>query len=286
MKTLLAVLVFALIFLSPAMAASSPAGFTQAFAKAFRESAPLHFKIVVVKDLELKASGASKEEQTIYLDNAYQLYQESPATGRDVIRRYVAGTIESLTPTSSELQREQIVPVIKDRGWLEDMRAVMKSKGEDPAKLSQVWEDYNEDLVIVYAEDGPRNIRYFGTDDLAKINLARGDLRALAVKNLRTLVPDIDCKAMGELYLLTAGGMYEASLLLADGIWTGDQIKVSGEIVVAIPTRDVLLITGSKNSAGLTLLRQKATELARTAPYRLTPKLFVFRGGKFVPFNE
>lgn len=285
MKTLLAVLAFALVFLSKAIAASSPADFTRAYVKSFRETAP-NFKIVVVKDLELKVSGASEHEHTVYLDNAYQAYQEAPATGRDVIRRYVASTIESLNSASSELQRDRIVPIIKDRAWLEEIRASMKSKDGSPPKLSQVWEDYNEDLVIVYAEDSPKNIRYFNADDLAKIKLAPGDLRALAVKNLRALVPDIELKAMGDLFRMTADGAYEASLLLASGIWTGDQIKVSGEIVVAIPARDVLLITGSKNQAGLVVLRKQATEIARTAPYRLTPKLFVFRGGKFVPFKE
>ncbi|HEX2853027.1 MAG TPA: DUF1444 family protein [Opitutaceae bacterium] len=284
MKTLLAVLAFALVFASRAIAVTSPADFTRAYAKAFREAAP-HLKIVIVKDLELKLADGAENEHLIYLDNAYQSYQESPATGRDVIRRYVASTIESLTPDANELQRDRIVPIIKDRAWLEEMRAV-QPKGEKTSKPGQVWEDYNEDLVIVYAEDSPRNIRYFGADDLAKIKLAPADLRAIAVKNLRTVVPDIALKPMGDLFLLTADGAYEASLLLAEGIWTGGQVKVSGEIVVAIPARDVLLITGSKNPAGLKLLRQKAAELSRTAPYRLTPKLFVFRGGKFVAFTE
>ena len=47
--------------------------------------------------------------------------------------------------------------------------------------------------------------------------------------------------------MLKAGGDYEASLLLFDDIWRDGQVKVDGDIVVAVPAKDVLLVTGSNN---------------------------------------
>lgn len=242
---------------------------------------------MLVKDLELRITGSSSQnEQTVFLDNAYQAYKAAPSAGHDVINRYVTALVESVNTSSSELQRDRIVPIIKDRAWLEEIRAGVKPKGVNAAKLKQVWEDYNDDLVIVYAEDSPKNIRYLDSDDLAKIKLAPADLRELAVQNLRRLLPNVELRGSGDRYILTAGGDYEASFLLASQIWSSDQIKVPGEIVVAIPARDMLLITGSNSREGIAAVRKQAAEIARTAPYRLTPQLFVFRGGKFVPFKE
>ena len=84
--------------------------------------------------------------------------------------------------------------------------------------------------------------------------------------------------------LIEAGGSYEASLLLADGIWSSGQITVDGDIVVAVPSRDALLVTGSRNRRGIARLRAMAAELA-AGTYALTPTLFVYRDGKFVRFE-
>lgn len=84
--------------------------------------------------------------------------------------------------------------------------------------------------------------------------------------------------------LIDAGGTYEASLLLADELWSGDQFKVDGDIVVAVPARDVLVVTGSHNRTAIARLRTLAAELA-TGPYALTAVLYAWRGGKFVKFD-
>ncbi len=81
--------------------------------------------------------------------------------------------------------------------------------------------------------------------------------------------------------MITAGGDYVPSLLLLDEIWSGGTLDVEGEIVIAIPTRDVLLFTGSGNKEGVKKLRELAKKTARRRPYSLTDRLFVYRGGKF-----
>lgn len=86
------------------------------------------------------------------------------------------------------------------------------------------------------------------------------------------------------LWLISAGGNYEASLLLADGIWSSGQIKVDGDIIAAVPGKDALIVTGSRNATGVARLRQIAIDLAR-GPYALTAALFVYRDGKFVEFD-
>jgi uncharacterized protein YtpQ (UPF0354 family) len=59
---------------------------------------------------------------------------------------------------------------------------------------------------------------------------------------------------------------------------------VDGDYVVAVPSRDLLLITGSRNQEGLAKLRELAEEVATTGSYTLTRELFVYRQGRFVRF--
>ncbi len=143
-------------------------------------------------------------------------------------------------------------------------------------------EPFNSELAIVYAEDRPQSLRYLMTgDDVGD----RAQLRQLALGNLHRMLAKIEMREGADhVLLIEAGGNYEASLLLADGIWSSDQIKVDGDIVVAVPDRSALLITGSHNREGIARLRKIAAERA-VGPYALTPSLFVYRDGKFVKFD-
>jgi uncharacterized protein YtpQ (UPF0354 family) len=61
---------------------------------------------------------------------------------------------------------------------------------------------------------------------------------------------------------------------------------VKGDIVVAVPARDVVLVTGSHNRKGLQVVRAMAADLAAKGPHRLTTALFVYRDGRFKRFGR
>src|SRR5262249_43495201 len=160
--------------------------------------------------------------------------------------------------------------------WLEETRQTLLRRGAK--KLPEyVFEDFSPDLIIAYAEDSPRNIRYLTPADLEKAGIERTALRALACENLKRLLPRIERHETNGLYVLRAGGDYDASLLLLDSIWSGQQLTVQGDLVVAIPTRDLLLVTGSRNAQGIMKIKQLAANASREGSYRLTQKLFVRR---------
>ena len=50
--------------------------------------------------------------------------------------------------------------------------------------------------------------------------------------------------------------------------------------------RDLLLFTSSRNAAGVARLQELATKFAREASYRLTDRLFVYRGSRFQRFER
>jgi uncharacterized protein YtpQ (UPF0354 family) len=206
-----------------------------------------------------------------------------PERRDDIIRGYIGVLVETVTfaDAKTALDRSRIVPVLKPQRWVDGARQVQKAAKTEP-KPEILAEPFNGELAVVYAEDRPQALRYLTTlDDVGD----RARLRNLALGNLHRLLPKIEMReGCDHIFLIEAGGSYEASLLLADDIWSSGQIKVDGDIVVAVPGRDALFVIGSRNRTGIARLRAVAAELA-AGPYALTSTLFVYRNGKFVKFE-
>ncbi|MDB6147820.1 MAG: hypothetical protein JWO45_1484, partial [Spartobacteria bacterium] len=56
--------------------------------------------------------------------------------------------------------------------------------------------------------------------------------------------------------MLTAGGNYEAALILLPEIWKSVSEMVSGHIVAAVPARDVIYFTGDSDPENLAEMRR------------------------------
>jgi len=257
----------------------SPSAFTQEFARALTAAMP-SATVKVEGELQLSLKDASGLERTLFLSNPYQEYALDPKRFGDIVKRLAAALLQS-DNAQAKLDRSRIIPVIKDRKWLFDLRQSLKAQGKDQEHLS---ESFNDELVIVYAEDDPTRMRFLSADE--DVGVSPQELRALAIENLRRILPKIEMRVGDHVLLISAGGDYEPSLLLLDEIWSGGQVKVNGDIVVAIPARDVLLVTGSRDRAGVRRLRELAAKLAAEGPYGLTDALFVYRGGRFTKFGR
>ncbi len=262
----------------------TPSQFTSECVKALRERSP-SLKIEVVRDLELRVTGSDGHEFAHFLYNTYDLYRQDPRAKTPLIDRVVAAALEMVAGFRDEVDRARIVPIIKDRAWLEETREELLKRGAKTTP-ERVYEDFNQDLIILYGEDSEKNIRYFTPKDLEAAKIERKELRALACENLTRLLPKIERHGSNGLYMITAGGDYEASLLLLDSIWSNGQMDVRGDIVVAIPTRDLLLVTGSEHPEGIAKVKEMVRDAYSTGAYRLTPKLFVRRDGRFVEFED
>jgi uncharacterized protein YtpQ (UPF0354 family) len=257
----------------------TPRAFTDEFVRAMAASLPSS-TVTSKRELELTINDPSGVERTIVLHNAYREYSLDPERLIKIIGTF-ATTLSQPRTGETKLDRPRIIPVVKDREWLDELHNSLRLKG---VKQGHLAERLNNELVIVYAEDDPHRMRYLTVGEGA--GMSRAELRALAVENLRRLLPKIEARNYGDVFLISAGGDYEASLLLLDEIWSGGQIKVNGDTVVAIPARNVLLVTGSRSRAGLKKVRELAAKFTAEEPYRLTDALFVYRNGQFTRFGK
>ena len=259
----------------------SPADFTEEVARRVRLAAP-QVDVQVVNALELGINMSEDGGNRAFLDNAYQMYQGESARNRsDLIDRFVRSFAEAAA--GLERSRDAIIPIIKDRGWLEEIRQSMQRMGSEKVQ-ENVYEDINDTLVVVYAIDTPSNIAYLNPDELEALGVQRDELRALAVRNLRGLLPGIEVHRGDLVNMITADGNYEASLLLFADLWERERDKLRGEPVAAVPARDLLLFADSANPDAVAQLKQLAAKMRAEATYALTDRLFVLRDGNWLPF--
>jgi uncharacterized protein YtpQ (UPF0354 family) len=280
MRPLLGVL-FSVVAICVALCAEmlTPPAFTQEFARALARTRP-SANVSVAGDLKLTINETDGLVRNIQLNNAYNEYKLDPQRFDDLVATFSAIFSQSASKQAG-LDRTRIIPVIKDRQWLDELHNTLKAKGVAQQHLA---DRFNDELVIVYAQDDPNRMRYLTTQE--DFGLSREELRSLAIANLKRVLPKIEMGRVGDVALMSAGGNYEASLLLIDEIWSSGQIQVNGDIVVAIPTRDTLLVTGSRSRSGLKLVRELTAKFKAQGPYELTDTLFRYRDGRFTKFGS
>ncbi len=259
--------------------------FLDRIAEAFRAAVP-EATVIVANENQIEVRGRDGISRVLSVANFYDDYRRDPARLNDVVRKFVepvAARVKAQLAGAGQLDKSRIVPVVRDRRWLEDLSRDFRARG---VAADFVVEDLNKDLIILYAEDLPERTRFLMSSEKA------GDpkeLRALATKNLMRLLPKARMENIGDVTIITAGGDYEASLLLLDHFWAGGkingQIEVKGDIVVAIPAKNVLLVTGSRSRKGLQTLREIAAKEVK-GPHPITETLFVYRDGRFQKFGR
>lgn len=261
----------------------SPGEFTQAFASRLASLAG-EGKITVVDDLDLRVELPDVQEGQVYLENAYDHYRTAPDALEELLNLHAKGYLSVARAAEREVDRTRIVPVVKDRAWIDEVRQGLVQRGAETVP-EQYYEELAEGLIVLYAVDSDVDIQYLTLERLDEASIAREDLRGLAVANLRRLLTSIERAGEKGLFMFQAGGDYESSLLLFDSIWAGLRAEVQGDVVVAIPTRDCLIASGTKEPEGLSNLKNIAQKIWEEGPYRLTPQPFVFREGKLYPLT-
>ncbi|TJZ61537.1 DUF1444 family protein [Sphingobacterium olei] len=236
----------------------------------------------IQEDLKIKVS-EGKHDMTIYLDNAYRAYTLQPDSLASIFSDYLNSSISSLTKTEL-INKNSIVPVIKPFKYIEDVKSL--DHGNTSLDSLIYYEPYNDELIIVYAEDTELNIRYLQKHIIDSLNIGLDTLRDFAFNNLRKILPDVEIINSGGKFGILAGGVYEASLILSKTMWNKENFSVDGNIVIAMPTRDMVYVTGSKNKQEINKLKSLALKDFENENYQVSPFLFRYNGTAFERFRD
>ena len=241
-------------------------------------------KFTVLDEKTVVASYQGKQIRH-YIDNAYTDYSQDTASLGSILSRYVASAAELYSSDEGQtMVKENIVPIIKSIEYLGEMDKMAGEMGAKK-KTAYVYDKYNEQLIVLYAFDSKNGIHYLLADNLDSLGMKRDSLRPLAIRNLKRILPDIQIRGDSGKFMFTAGGNYEASLILFPDLWTRENLPVDGDFVIAIPNRDVLLITGSKDKGGIEKLKGFATKSYATGNYSVSESLYKWDGKRFALYE-
>ena len=153
-----------------------------------------------------------------------------------------------------------------------------------PVTPEQMTEPLAGGLRVTYAFNHPTHFEPVRPADLARLELEPKRLREVALANLRRELPPFERRGHSGMWMLVnpaTGGHYEASLLLLDEVWEQLAQAVSGELVAAVPAKDLLFVSGTGEAAALTRFKEISARAFGEVDGPLSGELLVRRGGNW-----
>lgn len=151
---------------------------------------------------------------------------------------------------------------------------------------SPVQRSFVADLILSYAFDQPTCFTMVAERDLTQLGLDEQGVHDIALVNLRRTISPPQAHQVSEgVFMLTCGGDMEATILLLDEVWQQTEGMVLGELVVAVPARDVVFFTGTENREGLAFMRSKVSEILEVGDHTLTRSFLVRNGSAWVVYE-
>lgn len=142
------------------------------------------------------------------------------------------------------------------------------------------------DLVLWYAFEEDLCFKILAQRDLRRLALDKQLLHDIALKNLRRTIPPPDLQEISTgVFLVTCGGNFEATTLLLEEVWERASTMVQGDLVVAVPASDIVILTGTENREGLAFMRSKASDILETGRHVLTQSFLVRHGTRWSPYE-
>lgn len=250
---------------------------------ALREAAEIpEYKVRITGPREITIKLPNKTELKQFLDNAWA--DARTTTNRvEVCEKYLTSLKQSakdLAGPSTPPDTNRIVAVVRDELFLRQMeQAGARSTNRIVTELLVA------DLHVAYGRDSERGMAYLSEGERARIGLGLPELRKLALVNLHRILDSPRRVGDGPVYMIVADGNYESSLLLADKLWENQASVVKGDLIAAVPSRDVLMFTGSDSPDGLKELRQSVEKIHKEASHVISKTLVVRRNGRWEKFE-
>ncbi len=256
---------------------TSKKAFAERFKKAFLE----HVPDAVIEDgeeLELRVVLPGQDyTQVVRLARAYEEFCKTPANGDAIISRWVRSLGAT---TSTSIDPEYIIPVIKDHSWLKS-----QSSGSNGDTRFEPWhETYNSELVIVFAEFN-ESLHFCDRSSVEALAVPLVDLRERAFANLRRVIKQVSVTGRDGEFILGAGGTIDSSLLLVDEVTHDPRMKLAGEPLAGVSDRDSFWLADDANPLAVFGIALKVARYHRSEPYPISNQLFYRQAGRWLPLD-
>ncbi|MBA3946262.1 MAG: DUF1444 family protein [Herpetosiphonaceae bacterium] len=258
----------------------SPTDFTRAAAQTLAGQTGV--VVAGIDDLELYLEVLGQPTR-LQLDHFYDIYLADPQSLPAILH----SLFESLhdvppnrTITDPAMLLQRIMPMLKPLALLNEIH-----EQQIPLLL---YRPFLGELMITYVIDEGETVAYVSRDHLASWGLAEELVHQQALTNLRqrTTPPRISGTGHHSLLIWASNDGYDATRLLLPELLQPFARQLGGNVVLGVPSRDLLLGFGDDDSIIFEHLAAQITEDATTGPFPLTDQLFTLRNGRIQLYQQ
>ncbi|MCT8137329.1 DUF1444 family protein [Anaerobacillus sp. CMMVII] len=216
-------------------------------------------KGVTLSVSKLAAKWAEKKEQAI-----------------DEAVHYLESALEAMaTPVSLKGNEKNIFPVIRSTSF--------PTHSGDEKEL--VFDEHTAETRVYYAIDRGVTFTLLTREMLEEEQLEQSKIKEMALFNIRSLKTDakIDVVAGNTFYFINQNDGYDASKILNEQLLKQYATAAEGELAIAVPHQDVLIIADIKNETGYDVLGQMVFSFFSSGRTPITALPFIYENGKFEP---
>lgn len=156
-------------------------------------------------------------------------------------------------------------------------------ESEDGNKF--LTDEHTAETRIYYALDLGKTYRLIDDEFIQKEGLDPHGIREMARFNVRSLPTAMkkDEVAGNEFYFLNTNDGYDASRILNEKFLEETATNIKGEMAVAVPHQDVLIIADLRNETGYDVLAQMTMSFFTNGLVPITALSFIYEEGKLEP---
>jgi hypothetical protein len=203
-------------------------------------------------------------EGFINLSNLYQEYCQADRKERGkLLERFVRGCIGTTgfeLPEDFDDVHPDLLPVVRSRFYLDSVALQSRARGGEGLAVPQ--QTIGDHLALSLVYDLPQAMRSIIQEDLDRWGVSFYEAVEAARRNLEQMGNVAFASLQGEggegVYISATGDNYDASrLVMLDLV---RKMPVRGDYIAMVPNRDTLVITGSDDEAGLSVMSKVAED--------------------------
>lgn len=170
---------------------------------------------------------------------------------------------------------KHIFPVIRSTSF--------PTEKKDGTKL--LTKEHTAETRIFYALDLGKSYRLIDVDFLQTENWTADRVHENALFNMRSLKMDykVDTVSDNDFYFIATQDGYDASRILNESFLEEMRAEISGELAVAVPHQDVLILADIRNDTGYDILAQMTMQFFAEGRIPITSLSFIYENKKLEP---
>lgn len=218
----------------------------------------------------------TRKGMTIKLPNVIAKYNERGEIAFEELVNHIEEALRIMNEKHSlEGMEKYIFPVIRATSF----------PTETKAKTKMVTKEHTAETRVFYALDLGKSYRLIDEPMIEQVNWTKEHLDEIATFNMRSLNIDYnkDNVADNDFYFIATQDGYDASRILNETFLEDMYKKVSGEMAVAVPHQDVLIVADIQNKTGYDILAQLTMQFFTEGRNPITSLPFIYEDKHLEP---